>query len=90
MITYNLILSGRVQGVGMRFFIKNTANKYNVVGYVKNTYDGKVNCIIQGEEKILENFIEYVKSNSPGHINHIDKAIINSDNTYTKFGIKIF
>ncbi len=90
MITYNLVLSGRVQGVGMRFFIKNAANKFNISGYVKNTYNGKVFCVVQGEKKVLDDFIEYVKSHCPGYIDHIDKIVVDFGTTYSKFNIKLF
>ena len=35
-------VSGRVQGVGFRFFAERTANGLGVGGYVKNLYDGRV------------------------------------------------
>ncbi len=35
-------VSGRVQGVGFRFFAERTANDLGVGGYVKNLYDGRV------------------------------------------------
>ena len=35
--TYKILLSGRVQGVGFRYFAESVADKYSVKGYVKNT-----------------------------------------------------
>lgn len=37
-----VIYSGRVQGVGMRYSIKQIASGYEVVGSVKNLPDGRV------------------------------------------------
>ncbi len=59
--TYEVILSGRVQGVGFRYFAESIAGKYGIRGYVKNTFNGKVEVICQGEEEDLKNFIEEVK-----------------------------
>ena len=59
--TYRLLLSGRVQGVGFRYFVEAIAGKYGVNGYVKNTFDRKVEVVCQGEEEDLRQFIDEVK-----------------------------
>ncbi len=59
--TYGVLLSGRVQGVGFRYFVESIAGKYNICGYVKNTYNNKVEVICQGEEEDVEQFIEEIR-----------------------------
>jgi acylphosphatase len=59
--TYNILISGRVQGVGFRYFAVSIAEKYDVRGYVLNKRDGKVEIICQGEEEELQPFLEEVK-----------------------------
>ena len=39
---YKATLTGRVQGVGLRFFTMENANKLNITGWVKNMADGTV------------------------------------------------
>jgi acylphosphatase len=51
-----IIVEGRVQGVGFRWFAKETAKRYELTGSVKNKMDGTVEIHAQGEEKSLENF----------------------------------
>jgi acylphosphatase len=58
--TYKVILSGRVQGVGFRFYVESIAGKYDVKGYVRNTINGKVEVVCQGEDGIYH-FIEEIK-----------------------------
>ena len=48
------IVTGRVQGVGFRYFIYTKARNLNVSGWVKNRSDGKVEALIAGEEVDLE------------------------------------
>ena len=38
----HVIVEGRVQGVFFRYITREIANKIGVIGWVKNTYDGKV------------------------------------------------
>lgn len=59
-----IIISGFVQGVGYRQFVKNLAKKYGVVGWVKNlpagkagTSNGKVEVLLQGEKEAIEHII---------------------------------
>jgi acylphosphatase len=48
------IVSGRVQGVGYRFFAERCANQLGVSGYVKNCRDGTVEVYAIGDEASLE------------------------------------
>lgn len=88
--TVELTLSGRVQGVGMRFFISRTAKKFGINGFVKNLYNGTVLAVIQGDQTLLENFIDFMKRNSPGIIDNIAYNKMDTEVTYTKFSVKIF
>ena len=56
--TYKVLLSGRVQGVGFRYFTESVADKYSVKGYVKKTPEGKVEMLCQGEEEEVRTFID--------------------------------
>ncbi|MEE4194102.1 MAG: acylphosphatase [Anaerolineae bacterium] len=49
-------VSGRVQGVGFRYFTQQTATELGVTGWVKNTYDGKVEFVAEGTEEQLTKF----------------------------------
>ncbi len=47
-------VSGRVQGVGFRFFVERWANQLGLRGYVKNRGDGSVEVYAIGEATALE------------------------------------
>lgn len=41
--------SGRVQGVGFRYFVMRQAQAEKLCGYVRNLNDGRVEFLLQGE-----------------------------------------
>lgn len=50
------IVSGRVQGVGFRFFTERVAGQLGLRGYVKNLWDGNVEAYAIGDASQLEEF----------------------------------
>jgi len=64
---------GRVQRVGYRRFVLDSAQELGLSGYVKNERDGSVTVFAQGDEAILEKFIEMLKSPPPpAYVKSID------------------
>lgn len=54
-------MSGRVQGVGFRFFVINKAHVYGIAGWVKNLYDGRVEIDAEGKEQNLILFLQDIR-----------------------------
>ena len=52
-IARRYIISGRVQGVGFRYFTEDVAMRENVSGYVRNLPDGRVETLIEGEAEAV-------------------------------------
>jgi acylphosphatase len=57
----HVFISGSVQGVGYRYFVKQNARKLGITGWVRNTEDGGVEAMLQGDEKIIEQMIAICK-----------------------------
>ena len=55
--TYKIIVSGRVQGVGYRWFAAENARFIGINGYVKNLSSGKVEVLARGNSEQLERFV---------------------------------
>jgi acylphosphatase len=53
----HLIISGRVQGVGFRYFCSEQAEGLGLTGYARNQTDGSVEVEAQGPEDKLEEFV---------------------------------
>ncbi len=51
--TLTWLVSGRVQGVGFRFFTQKAARKLGLTGTVRNLPDGRVEVVAQGTSNPL-------------------------------------
>jgi len=60
-VQYQIEISGRVQGVGFRYFVQKKADELNIKGWVKNTPQGSVVAMAQGDETDVETFIDYLR-----------------------------
>lgn len=61
-----LYISGTVQGVFFRMFIKENAERYNLKGFVRNLEDGKIEVFLEGENDEVDKMIELCKK-GPKH-----------------------
>jgi len=52
-----LLISGFVQGVGYREFVKRQARKLGLTGWVRNLSDNRVEVLAQGQENSLKKLI---------------------------------
>ncbi len=53
MVAKRFIITGIVQGVGFRYFVKRKAELYGLCGWVRNLPDGRVEVFAQGEPSAL-------------------------------------
>jgi len=62
----HIFVSGRVQGVFFRTETKYKANELGVTGWIQNLPDGRVEAVLEGEEKTVKEIIEFCKQGPPG------------------------
>lgn len=74
MAARQVFYKGRVQGVGFRYAVKRMAGGFEVVGWVKNLPDGRVELqAMSAEEEELEAFLEEIRNSSlGGNIKHVE------------------
>ncbi len=74
---YKLIVAGRVQGVGYRYFTVQQAGTYSLTGWVRNCYNGNVEIEAQGKQALIDRFIEELRRGPLfGHVKGIDTTEI--------------
>ncbi len=54
-------VSGRVQGVGFRYFVRRHADTYQLGGYAKNLADGRVEFLLQGDRAAIQLVLEHIR-----------------------------
>jgi len=59
------LVSGRVQGVGYRYFAMAAARREGLNGWVRNTEDGSVEISAEGDAEALERFERQLRSGPP-------------------------
>ncbi len=75
-ITYNLEITGIVQGVGFRPFLYNLARNHDLRGVILNRGNAGVSLTLQGNREDLEEFIDNIKKKKPS-ISYIEKLTVN-------------
>ena len=61
----HVIISGRVQGVWFRTSTRDKAEQLGLTGWVKNTADGCVEAVFEGEEERIEEMINWCHQGPP-------------------------
>ena len=58
-------ISGRVQGVGFRYFTRREGEHLGLVGWVKNLPNGDVEAEAEGDEAQVDTFVEAIRRGPP-------------------------
>ena len=76
-IARRFVISGRVQGVGFRWFTKDVAVREGVTGWVRNLPDGRVEALAEGDAESVTRVERLLHQGPPG-------ARVRSVNTMTE------
>ena len=82
-------MSGRVQGVGYRFFAWTAAERCRVRGFVRNLPDGRVEVRADGEPEALEVFrAELERGPSGSRVRDVTAVEADGRDVYSSFTIR--
>ncbi|CAN5414246.1 hypothetical protein BH20VER3_BH20VER3_03480 [soil metagenome] len=77
MISLQIFFEGHVQGVGFRWSVKQVAKGFDVVGWVRNLPDGRVELQATGEEDEVRDFVSAIgQSELRAHIHNQTESIL--------------
>jgi acylphosphatase len=82
----HMYASGRVQGVGFRYFVTRRATELGITGFVRNTSDGRVEVRAEGPKSDLETLEQAVQSGPHlGSVTEIDVRWMDPTGNYVEF-----
>lgn len=82
-------VTGRVHGVGFRYFVLREAQALELSGWVANESDGSVHCIAEGPRDRLDALVERLRDGPPAAIvDGISTAWMAATGTFGSFGVR--
>ena len=69
-----LVIHGRVQSVGFRYFVEGEAEVSGLEGWVRNRRDGSVEAVIAGDSALVDSMIEALRHGPP--VSRVDRIDI--------------
>jgi acylphosphatase len=64
-VARHFLISGRVQGVGFRWFAESAASREGLHGWARNRPDGSVEVMAEGDTEALERFERALRHGPP-------------------------
>ena len=88
-IARRFFISGDVQGVGFRFFAQRAAARHQIVGYVKNLNDGRVEALAEGPVQSVEAF-KHELATGPrfSSVGHVEEINLDPSGSYSSFRVE--
>lgn len=85
----HIFISGDVQGVFFRAGTQTEARRLGLVGWVRNTEDGRVEVLAEGERSALEKLLEWCSHGPAGaSVTKTEHEWLESKNEFRDFWIR--
>ena len=88
-VARKFVISGEVQGIGFRYFAMRSAARHQVLGYVRNLEDGRVEALAEGPPQAVEEFKHDLAAGpANSHVNHFEEIVVEPSGRYPAFRIE--
>jgi acylphosphatase len=89
MVTRQIRVSGRVQGVGYRVSLQDEASRRGVTGWVRNRRDGTVEALLQGPPAAIDAVIAWARRGPPGaQVDGLSETAAQPDAAHARFALR--
>ena len=85
---YDIIFTGRVQGVFFRATAQEMARRYDVTGWVRNERGGSVRCVVEGEADELDRFVNDIQLAKQANIDNTDITRLDATGEFDGFTVR--
>ncbi len=85
------VVSGRVQGVGFREFVRHEASTRGIAGYVRNSDDGlDVELVAEGEDAALDELLRALHDGPRfARVARVDSKFSDAGGGFSKFSVEL-
>ena len=88
-IARRFVISGRVQGVGFRWYTKDIAMLEGVTGWVRNLPDGRVEALVEGDAEAVTRVERRLHQGPPGaRVQTVNTVTEEPSGAYRSFSIE--
>ena len=89
LVARRYVVTGRVQGVGFRFFTEDAARREGLSGFVRNQPGGGVEVVVEGELEAMDRFDTAVRQGPRGaRVDRVDFESLPPSGRLTGFVIR--
>ena len=83
------VVTGYVQGVSFRYYAREEARRLGLTGWVANSPDGSVRVVVEGSQKKLGEFSNFLLAGSPqAHVDHVQADWLDATGEFSGFSVR--
>ena len=88
-VARKFLVSGRVQGVGFRYFAQRSSATHQVRGYAKNLEDGRVEVLAEGDLEAVQGFRHDLAAGPMfSRVDEVEEIVVEPSGLYSSFRIE--
>ena len=85
----DVLVHGRVQGVGFRMYVVRVARRLGITGWVANESSGGVRCVAEGVRPDLDQLLQSLREGPPGaFVDRVDAAWSTATVGFERFEVR--
>lgn len=85
----HVFMSGRVQGVNLRYYTQREANSLGLTGWVRNLADGRVEAIIEGDKETVQRMVNWCHQGpATAQIDHVGVSYQPATGAFFSFEVR--